>query len=77
MLYLFYKELAELMVHGAIVKDLESGLVDFCSYHKGKEILLCWKLGEEGITHWHNIDEGFTGRQPIAELEADEFDVHC
>lgn len=77
LLYTFYKELADLMLQGAIVKDLESGLVDFCSYHKGKEILLCWKLGEEDIMHWHHIDEGFTGRQPIAGLKADEFDVHC
>ena len=77
LLYKFYKELAELMTQGAIVKDLESGLVDFCSHHKGKEIMLCWKLGEEDIMYWHNADEGFTNRQSIEALKVDELDKHC
>ncbi|MEK6923593.1 MAG: DUF2203 domain-containing protein [Nanoarchaeota archaeon] len=77
LLYKFYKELAELMTHGAIVKDLESGLVDFCSHHRGKEIMLCWKLGEEDIMYWHHIDEGFGGRQSIEALESDKLDKHC
>jgi hypothetical protein len=71
----FYKELADMMANGIIVKDLESGLIDFLSVYKGKEICLCWKLGERDIMYWHSVDEGFQGRQPIELLEADEFDI--
>ena len=34
---------------------------------EGQTILLCWKLGEKGVTHWHNTTEGFAGRKPIDE----------
>lgn len=50
---------------GCVVKDLDVGLVDFpCLFH-GREVYLCWKLGEEDITYWHGIEEGFAGRKPI------------
>ena len=52
---------------GVQVKDLDSGLLDF-PYQLGDDIvLLCWKLGEPRITHWHSIDAGFQGRQPVDE----------
>jgi hypothetical protein len=52
---------------GVQVKDLDSGLLDF-PYQLGDDIvLLCWKLGEARITHWHSIDAGFQGRQPVDE----------
>jgi hypothetical protein len=50
---------------GVLVKDLETGLVDFPSLLEGEEIYLCWKLGEDHIAFWHGIDEGFAGRKPI------------
>jgi hypothetical protein len=50
---------------GVVVKDLETGLVDFPSLLEGEEIYLCWKLGEDRIAFWHGIDEGFAGRKPI------------
>jgi len=55
----------ELWQIGAEVKDYELGLVDFPSEFEGRPILLCWKLGEERVTHWHETDEGFSGRQPV------------
>ena len=50
---------------GVLVKDLDSGLVDFPAQHKGEEVLLCWRLGEDEVTHWHGVDEGFAGRKPL------------
>ena len=48
-----------------IVKDLAEGLVDFPSLLHGREVYLCWKLGEDGIHWWHEIEAGFAGRQPL------------
>jgi hypothetical protein len=56
---------AEMDSIGVQVKDLDIGLLDFPCEVDGKTILLCWKLGEKGITHWHGTDEGFAGRKPI------------
>lgn len=50
---------------GGQVKDLELGLVDFPSRREGREILLCWRLGEEEIRFFHDLDSGFAGRQPL------------
>jgi hypothetical protein len=50
---------------GCIVKDLDSGLVDFPSVIKEEEVYLCWRLGEERIRFYHRQDEGFSGRKPI------------
>ena len=57
--------LAEIDSIGVQVKDLSIGLLDFPCEVDGRKILLCWKLGENAITHWHGIDEGFAGRKPI------------
>jgi hypothetical protein len=59
--------MAEIDAIGVQVKDLDIGLLDFPCEVDGKIVLLCWKLGEEGITHWHGTDEGFAGRKPIDE----------
>jgi hypothetical protein len=52
---------------GALVKDLDIGLIDFLSMYRGREVCLCWKLGEGRIEFWHGTDEGFRGRRPIDE----------
>ncbi len=57
--------LKEIDLIGVQVKDLEEGLLDFPSMLDGKAILLCWKLGEPAITHWHTEEEGFAGRKPL------------
>lgn len=50
---------------GVLVKDLDTGLVDFPALHKGEEVLLCWQVGEDEVGHWHGVDEGFAGRKPL------------
>jgi hypothetical protein len=57
--------LAEIDSIGVQVKDLDIGLLDFPCEVEGQTILLCWKLGEKSITHWHGVQEGFAGRKPI------------
>jgi hypothetical protein len=57
--------LAEIDSIGVQVKDLEEGLLDFPSVMDGKTVLLCWKLGEPAIAHWHTEEEGFAGRKPL------------
>jgi hypothetical protein len=59
--------LAEIDSIGVQVKDLSIGLLDFPCMVEGQVILLCWKLGEKSITHWHGVNEGFAGRKPIDE----------
>jgi hypothetical protein len=58
---------AEIDAAGVQVKDLDIGLLDFPCAVGDEVILLCWKLGEESITHWHSTSEGFAGRKPIDE----------
>lgn len=55
----------EITSHGAQVKDLDSGLVDFPALHAGETVLLCWQLGEDEIGWWHRVDDGFDGRRPL------------
>jgi hypothetical protein len=50
---------------GALVKDLDEGLVDFPARREGEDVLLCWRLGEDEISFWHDLDEGFSGRKPL------------
>jgi hypothetical protein len=50
---------------GCLVKDLDTGLVDFPTLFRGQEVYLCWKLGEPSIEFWHSVDEGFRGRKAI------------
>lgn len=47
------------------IKGLQPLLVDFYSLREGREVYLCWKEGEEEITHWHDLDSGFAGRRPL------------
>jgi hypothetical protein len=55
----------EIASHGAQVKDLDSGLVDFPALRRGETVLLCWQLGEDEIAWWHRVDDGFAGRRPL------------
>ena len=56
------EKIAEL---GCQIKDLETGLIDFPTLYKDREVYLCWKLGESGISFWHYVEDGFRGRQAI------------
>jgi hypothetical protein len=59
--------IAEIDSIGVQVKDLDIGLLDFPCQVEGQTVLLCWKMGEKSITHWHGTDEGFAGRKLIDE----------
>ncbi len=47
------------------LKDIDQGLVDFRTEREGREVYLCWKLGEPDIRWWHELDAGFRGRRPL------------
>jgi hypothetical protein len=55
----------EISSHGAQVKDVDSGLIDFPALHHGETVLLCWQLGEDEIAWWHRVEDGFAGRRPL------------
>lgn len=57
--------LEEIRELGVLVKDLDGGLVDFPSVRDGRDILLCWRLGEDEVAFWHGYDDGFAGRRPL------------
>ena len=48
-----------------VLRDLDRGLVDFPSLRDGREVYLCWLEGEPEIAHWHDLEAGFGGRQPL------------
>jgi hypothetical protein len=55
----------EITSHGAQVKDLDTGLIDFPALRDGETVLLCWQLGEDEIAWWHRVEDGFEGRRPL------------
>ncbi|WP_263353695.1 DUF2203 domain-containing protein [Acidicapsa acidisoli] len=59
------ESVAEIDEIGVQVKDLDSGLLDFPCRMDDEIVLLCWKSGETAIEHWHTMESGFKGRQPI------------
>lgn len=59
------EEINNILDCGCELKDIEQGIVDWYAQKEGKEIFLCWKLGEKEVNHWHNVDEGFDGRKPL------------
>ena len=61
----FEGEMEQLNRLGAQLKDLDEGLIDFFTDRGGELVYLCWKEGEDQIRHWHDLESGFTGRQPI------------
>jgi hypothetical protein len=50
---------------GVQVKDADIGLVDFPAVHEGEDVLLCWRVGEDAVEWWHDLEEGYAGRKPI------------
>jgi hypothetical protein len=61
-------ELSQIHALGAIVKDIENGLVDFNARRGDDIVLLCWRQGESAIAAWHNQTSGYSGRRPLAEF---------
>ena len=61
------ESIAEIDAIGVQVKDLDSGLLDFPCRVEDEVVLLCWRMGEPTIEHWHTVEAGFQGRQPVDE----------
>ena len=65
----FYAKLEKLLEIGVVVKDIEEGLADFYSKFEGREIFLCYKMGERRISHWHETFAGYEDRQSVEKLK--------
>jgi hypothetical protein len=50
---------------GIVLRDIDRGLVDFPAVIDGQEVYLCWELGEDEVDHWHDLENGYRGRQPL------------
>ncbi|MGA2166823.1 MAG: DUF2203 domain-containing protein [Terracidiphilus sp.] len=61
------ESIAEIDSIGVQVKDIDAGLLDFPCRLDDQVVLLCWRMGEPSIEHWHTVDSGFQGRQPVDE----------
>jgi hypothetical protein len=61
------ESVAEMDSIGVQVKDIEGGLLDFPCRVDDEVVLLCWRMGEPAIEHWHTVEQGFQGRQPVDE----------
>jgi hypothetical protein len=59
------ESLAEIDSIGVQVKDIDGGLLDFPCRLDDQVVLLCWRIGEGSIEHWHTMESGFQGRQPL------------
>ena len=62
-------EIESVEATGATIKRLDTGLVDWYALKDGRDVYLCWQLGEKSVGWWHEVDTGFDGRRPISELE--------
>lgn len=59
------KEVEEVIRLGILLRDPETGLVDFPTERDGRLVFLCWRLGEERVAFWHGPESGFAGRRPL------------
>ncbi len=57
--------LGELEEQGIVLRDPDRGLIDFPAQHAGREVLLCWQIGEDDLAWWHLPEDGFAGRRPL------------
>jgi hypothetical protein len=59
------REVEGLTAQGIVLRDAETGLLDFPSRRDGREVFLCWRLGEDRVEFWHGPESGFSGRRPV------------
>jgi hypothetical protein len=57
--------LVTLQEAGVVVRDIDRGLVDFPAIREGREVYLCWELGEDAISYWHDVESGYRDRRPV------------
>jgi len=58
-------ELERLARESILLRDPESGLVDFPAEREGERVYLCWRVGEDRVANWHPLDTGFWSRRPL------------
>jgi hypothetical protein len=58
-------DIESLAQQNVLLRDPETGLIDFPSEREGRRIFLCWRLGEDHVAHWHDLESGFAGRRPL------------
>lgn len=54
---------------GIALRDIGTGLIDFPALASGRQIWLCWRLGEGDVEWWHELSEGFGGRRALIDLD--------
>ena len=59
---------SQLVAWDVTLRDIETGLVDFPALVNGRQVCLCWRLGEDRVGFWHELDSGFAGRRPLIDL---------
>jgi hypothetical protein len=59
------REMEFLRGNGILLRDAQSGLVDFPAEFEGRPVFLCWRMGEPTVAYWHGRNEGFVDRQPL------------
>jgi hypothetical protein len=62
---LIKRETERLSAEGILLRDIDSGLIDFPAERDGQQVYLCWQLGEDAVEFWHPLDTGFAGRRPL------------
>lgn len=68
LVYRMERFVSQLVAWDITLRDIETGLVDFPALVNGRQVCLCWRLGEERVGYWHELDAGFGGRRPLIEL---------
>lgn len=61
----FYAIVEAIHQNGCVLKDVDLGLVDFYGIVEGRVVCLCWRLGEDKVQYWHEVNEGYIGREPL------------
>jgi hypothetical protein len=64
--FLEVRRLLELIEEaGIVLRDIDRGLIDFPALREGREVYLCWELGEDDVSFWHDLESGYRGREPL------------
>jgi hypothetical protein len=68
MVFRMERHVAQIVEWDVTLRDIETGLVDFPALVNGRQVCLCWRLGEDAVGWWHELDAGFGGRKPLIDL---------
>jgi hypothetical protein len=59
------EDVGALAERNVLLRDPQTGLIDFPGEREGRPVFLCWQLGEDAVGHWHEVESGFLGRRPL------------